>query len=99
MLNSGVPAGTEKAKLESKKYPLTAAAVIEATDIGATALIENLRNRASCANTIPAIGALNPDEMAAATPQAISTSDRMNLPENFVSNVEIVAPKCTKGPY
>ena len=53
---------------------LTADAVTEAIDIGAIARTEKWRKIASWANTIPAIGAPNPAEMAAATPQPKYTS-------------------------
>ena len=85
--------------LELKKYEFVAAAQIEETDIGATAETEKRLSSASCAKIIPAMGALNPEEIAAATPQAIKTSCLTKLRENFVIIVEIVAPKWTRGPY
>ena len=42
--------------------------------IGVSALNEKCRNTASCAKTIPAMGAWNPAAIAAATPQPINTS-------------------------
>ncbi len=48
---------------------LSVLAVIDATVMGATARTEICLSIASWANTMPAIGALKPAEIAAATPQ------------------------------
>ena len=72
---------------------MVAAATIDATDIGAKPPIEKRLRSASWANIIPAIGAPNPEDIAAAAPQAISTSFRMYLPLNFEMMVAKVAPK------
>jgi hypothetical protein len=47
--------------------------------IGVSALKEKCRNTASCAKTIPAIGAWNPAAIAAATPHPINTSMPIDL--------------------
>ena len=67
--------------------------------IGAIALKEKCLKIASCANIIPAIGALKPAEIAAATPQPIKISFD-NSPLIFLLiKFPIVPPRCTKGPY
>ena len=47
--------------------------------IGVSALKEKCRKTASCAKTIPAIGAWNPAAIAAATPHPINTSVPIDL--------------------
>ena len=95
--SSGV--GTLKARLDPKRYWLNAEATMAETEIGATAPIENRLSSASWAKIMPAMGALNPAEIAAATPQAMSTSFEMFVFVSLEMRVERVAPKCTKGPY
>ena len=70
-----------------------------AITIGVIALNEKCRKIASCAKITPTIGALNPAEIAAATPQPINTSVENLFPVICLSILPKVAPKCTKGPY
>jgi hypothetical protein len=88
---SGV--GTLKARLDPKRYWLNAEATMDETEIGATAPIENRRSSASWAKIMPAMGALNPAEIAAATPQAMRTSFEIFVFVSFEIRVERVAPK------
>ena len=53
----------------------------------------------ACANTTPAMGALNPAAIAPATPQPINTSVVRTPPVACRRKLPIVAPKCTSGPY
>ena len=57
-----------------KNILLIPAAVILVMATGATALSEKWRSIVSQAKIVPAIGALNPAEIAPATPQPINTS-------------------------
>ena len=61
---------TEYGDTRSKKSGVTAVATIADTVIGATARTAKCRSIASDTNTTAAIGAPNPAEIAAATPQA-----------------------------
>ena len=80
-------------------WSLNQAALTLATAIGAMARIEKWRRIASCANTIPAMGALNPAAIAPATPQPMKTSVVSAPPVTCRRKLPIVAPKCTSGPY
>ena len=60
---------------------------------------ENLLSIASWAKRIPAIGALKPADIAAATPHAIKMSRSSSIRLNRTIISETVAPKCTSGPY
>ncbi len=83
----------------SHKKLLIPYAVPDASAIGANALTDMWRNIASCANKIPANGALNPAEIAAATPPPKTISvEILSLKRDFIKAPR-VAPKCTKGPY
>ena len=82
-----------------KNLSATAAAVKLEMAIGVTAFIEKCLSKASWAKIKPAIGALNPADIAAAVPQPMKTSV-LNM--FFVKNLILVpkvAPKCTSGPY
>ena len=78
---------------------VTPAATQEAMAIGAMAFREKCRIIASWANMTPAIGALKPAEIAAATPHPMKISVEIPLLENRFSALPITAPKCTSGPY
>ena len=70
------------------------------TEINASALEEKCLNTASCANTIPAIGELNPAEIAAATPQPIRISlPRFKPLSQLDKKHPNEPPMCTIGPY
>ena len=77
---------------EKRPVPIVDA-VMEAIAIAPPALREKRRKIASCANTKPAIGALNPAEIAAATPQPIKIPGGSLLEVKFSSALAIVAPK------
>ena len=74
-------------------------AAIDEIARAATAFIEKCLNTVSCAKIIPAKGAPNPEEIAAATPLPIIISWGI-LGINFwrLINEETVAPKWTRGP-
>ena len=77
-----------------KKKPLPIVdAVIEEIAMAPPALKEKCLRIASCANTKPAIGALNPAEIAAATPQPIKIPGGKRSEVNFSIMLAIVAPK------
>ena len=78
----------------------TMLAVIEEREMDVSARIEKCRIIISCANIMPAIGALNTDDIAAATPAPIMISCGM-LSINFLLLIYAaqVAPKWTNGPY
>ena len=61
--------------------------------------MEKCRRIASCAKTIPAIGALKPAAMAPATPQPMNISVLSTPPVVCRKKLPIVAPKWTSGPY
>ena len=84
---------------EPKKASLNHTDDTLAMAIGAIARIEKCLRTASCAKTIPAIGALNPAAMAPATPQPINMSVLSAPPVVCLRKLPIVAPKCTSGPY
>ena len=84
----------------SLKTPVpTVEAVIEDIAIAPPALKEKCLKIASCAKTKPAIGALKPADIAAATPQPINIPGGSLFEVKLSKNVAIVAPKCTRGPY
>ncbi len=67
--------------------------------IGAMARNEKCLMMASWANTIPAIGAPKPAEIAPATPQPMNTSIEKIPPVTRRNRLPITPPKCTSGPY
>ncbi len=77
----------------------TVDAVIEDIAIAPPALNEKCLSIASWAKTNPAIGALNPAEIAAATPHPIKIPGGSLLEVKFSKKVATVAPKWTSGPY
>ena len=84
----------------SLKTPVpTVDAVIEDIAIAPPALKEKCLKIASCAKTKPAIGALKPADIAAATPQPIKIPGGSLFDVKLSKNVATVAPKCTRGPY
>ena len=84
----------------SLKTPVpTVDAVIEDITIAPPALKEKCLKIASCAKTKPAIGALKPADIAAATPQPINIPGGSLFDVKLSKNVATVAPKCTRGPY
>ena len=88
-----------KPKVSLKTPDPIVEAVIEEIAIAPPALKEKCLSTASWANTSPAIGALKPAEIAAATPQPINIPGGNLFDVKFSKNVATVAPKCTKGPY
>ena len=91
---------TSRAEKMTNVFPmLTKEAVIEEIAIAPPALREKCLSTASWAKTSPAIGALKPAEIAAATPQPINIPGGNLFDVKFSKNVATVAPKCTKGPY
>ena len=75
-------------------------AAIDEMARAATAFIEKCLKTVSWANIIPAKGAPNPADIAAATPLPIIISWGI-FGINFcrLINEDTVAPKCTRGPY
>ena len=84
---------------EPKKASLNHTDDTLAIAIGAIARMEKCRRTASCAKTIPAIGALKPAAIAPATPQPMNISVLSTPPVVCRKKLPIVAPKWTSGPY
>ena len=74
-------------------------AVIEEIAIAPPALREKCLRTASWAKTSPAIGALKPADIAAATPHPIKMPGGNLFEVKFSKKVATVAPKWTSGPY
>ena len=90
-LKSGAPPNAQVPK---------AAEIVLAIAMGKRALNEKCLKTASCAKIMPPIGALNPADIAAATPQLIKTSGGIILTLVICERkLAILAPKFTNGPY